>query len=172
MEMPSISAFDASVWCSDLSRKLKLIKLSWEGHMPFFTSMLTLKFCNSVTKQFYCYFWSFAQCKGEKMLVCFYPLPWWVKSLYYDRHTHTCLWSFWLQDKRAVITGMAWFSVRFSSVTQSCPTLCNPMNRSTSGLPVHHQLPEFTQTHIHWVSDVIQPSHPLSSPSPSAPNPS
>ena len=59
-------------------------------------------------------------------------------------------------------------SVQFSSVTQSRPTLCNPMNRSTPGLPVHHQLPEFTQTHVHWVSDAIQPSHPLSSPSPPA----
>ena len=58
------------------------------------------------------------------------------------------------------------------SVAQSCPTLCNPMNRSTPGLPVHHQLPEFTQTHVHQVSDAIQPSHPLSSPSPPAPNPS
>ena len=60
----------------------------------------------------------------------------------------------------------------FSSVAQSYPTLCDPMNRSTPGLPVHHQLPEFTQTHIHRVSDAIQPSHPLSSPSPPAPNPS
>ena len=58
------------------------------------------------------------------------------------------------------------------SVTQSCPTLCDPMNRSTPGLPVHHQLPEFTKTHVHRVSDAIQPSHPLSSPSPLAPNPS
>ena len=61
---------------------------------------------------------------------------------------------------------------QFSSVAQSCPTLCNPMNRSTPGLPVCHQLPEFTQTHIHRVGDAIQPSHPLSSPSPPAPNPS
>ena len=52
-------------------------------------------------------------------------------------------------------------SVQFSSVAQSCPTLCDPMNRSTPGLPVHHQLPEFTQTHIHQVCDAIQPSHPL-----------
>jgi len=59
-----------------------------------------------------------------------------------------------------------------SSVAQSCPTLCDPMNRSTPGLPVHHQLPEFTQTHVHRVSDAIQPSRPLSSPSPPAPNPS
>ena len=66
---------------------------------------------------------------------------------------------------------MSWCS-QFSSVTQSCPTLCNSMNRSMPGLPVHHQLPEFTETHVHWVSDAIQPSHPLSSPSPPAPNPS
>ena len=64
------------------------------------------------------------------------------------------------------------FSVQFSSVAQSCLTLCNPMNCSTPGLPVHHQLPEFTQTHVHRVIDAIQPSHPLSSPSPPAPNPS
>ena len=61
--------------------------------------------------------------------------------------------------------------VHFSPVAQSCLTLCNPMNRSTPGLPVHHKLLEFTQTHVHWVSDAIQPSHPLSSPSP-APSPS
>ena len=56
-------------------------------------------------------------------------------------------------------------SVVFSSVAQSCPILCDPMNHNMPGLPVHHQLPEFTQTHVHWVSDAIQPSHPLSSPS-------
>ena len=63
-------------------------------------------------------------------------------------------------------------SVQFSSVAQLCPTLCDPMYRSTPGLPVHHQLPEFTQTHIHQVRDAIQPSHPLSPPSPPAHNPS
>ena len=62
-------------------------------------------------------------------------------------------------------------SVQFSSVAQSCPTLCDSMNCSTPGLPVHHQLPEFTQNHFHQISDAIQPSHPLSSPSPPAPNP-
>ena len=61
-------------------------------------------------------------------------------------------------------------SIQFSSVAQSCPTLCDPMNHSTPGLPVHHQLPEFTQTLVHRVGDAIQPSHPLSSPSPPAPN--
>ena len=63
-------------------------------------------------------------------------------------------------------------SDQIRSVAQLCRTLCDPMNRSTPGLPVHHQLPEFTQTHVHRVSDAIQPSHPLSSPSPPAPNPS
>ena len=72
-----------------------------------------------------------------------------------------------LLTKRA-ITGI----VQFSSVAQSCPTLCDPMNCSTPGLPVHHQLPEFTQIHVHRVGDAIQPSHPLSSSSPPAPNPS
>ena len=62
-------------------------------------------------------------------------------------------------------------SVQFSSVTQSCPTLCDPMNCSTPGCPVHHQLPEFTHTHVHRVGDAIEPSHPLLSPSPPAPNP-
>ena len=78
----------------------------------------------------------------------------------------------------ATIIALSWFStyikhlVQFSSVAQSCLTLCHPMNHSTPGLPVHHQLPEFTQTHVHRVSDAIQPSHPLLSPSPPAPNPS
>ena len=63
-------------------------------------------------------------------------------------------------------------SVQFSSLTQLCLTLCTPMNRSTPGLPVHHCLPEFTQTHVHRVGGAIQPSHPLSSPSSPTPNPS
>ena len=62
-------------------------------------------------------------------------------------------------------------SVQFSSVAQSCLTLCDSMNRSTPGLSVHHQLLEFTQTHVHQVGDAIQPSHPLSSPFPPASNP-
>ena len=64
------------------------------------------------------------------------------------------------------------FSIQFSSVTQLCPTLCDPMNCSTPALPVNHQLLEFIQTHVHRVGDAIQPSHPLPSPSPPAPNPS
>ena len=66
---------------------------------------------------------------------------------------------------------LRWKNRLFSSVAQSCLTVWDPMNHSTPGLPVHHQLPEFTQIHVHRVSDAIQPSHPLSSPSPPAPNP-
>ena len=72
----------------------------------------------------------------------------------------------------SLFLGFSALSVQFSSVAQSCRTLCDLMNRSTPGLPVHHQLPEFTQTRVHPVSDAIQPSHPPSSPSPPAPNPS
>ena len=78
----------------------------------------------------------------------------------------------WQVDGETVETVADFIFSQFSSVTQSCPTLCNPMNRSTPGLPVHHQLLEFTQTHVHRVSDAIQPSHPLLSPSRPAPNPS
>ena len=85
------------------------------------------------------------------------------------------LWSMWLQRVRQDWSDWAHtytLSQSVSSVTQLCPTLCDPMNHSTPGLPVHHQLREFTQTHVHWVSDAIQPSHPLLSSSPPAPNPS
>ena len=75
-------------------------------------------------------------------------------------------------NKRKLIIKPQKIHAQFSSVAQSCLTLCDPMNRSTSGLPVHHQLPEFTQTHVHQVGDAIQPSHPLSSPSLPAPKPS
>ena len=75
--------------------------------------------------------------------------------------------------KRASLCWLQWLIlIQFRSVAQSCLTLCDPMNPSRPGLPVHHQLPEFTQTHVRRVSEAIQPSHPLSSPSPPAPNPS
>ena len=80
------------------------------------------------------------------------------------QHSHLYLYNF------AYLTWVGSDQIR--SVAQLCPTLCNPMNRSTPGLPVHHQLPEFTQTHIHRVSDAIQPSHSLSSSSTPVPNPS
>ena len=75
------------------------------------------------------------------------------------------------KDFRIYIGEQGWeMCFQFSSVTQSCPTLYDPMDCSTPGLPVHHQLLEFTQSHVHWISDTIQPSHPLSSPSPPALN--
>ena len=105
-----------------------------------------------------------------------------VILLHTHTHTHTEIhlyteWSYDVYniayaDYVLIIKVMYAHSVQFSSVAQSCPTLCDPMNRSTPGLPVHHQLPEFTQTHVHRVSGAIQPSHPLSSPSPPTPNPS
>ena len=125
----------------------------------------------------YCHFLNFL---GLFLLLSFLPkeaplafavnLFWWCWILL----TFACLESFWFlrEIRMRVLLGSIFLVVQFSSVTQSCPTLCDPMNRSTTGLPVHHQLPEFTQTHVHWVSDAIQPSHPLSSPSPPAPNPS
>ena len=70
----------------------------------------------------------------------------------------------------ALTTEFFHLSVQFTSVAQSCLTLCDPMNHSMPGFPVHHQLPESTQTHVHWVSNAIQPSHSLSSPSPLALN--
>ena len=75
-------------------------------------------------------------------------------------------------DKEDMVHIYTQWNIQFSSVAQSCPPLCNPMNRSMPGLPVHHQLPEFTQTHVHRFCDAIQPSHPLSSPFPPSPNPS
>ena len=85
-----------------------------------------------------------------------------------------CEWKlkYWVNIRSKETTSKISFNFckkfKFSSVTQSGPTLCDPMNRGTPGLPVHHQLPEFTQTHVHRVGDAIQPSHPLSSPSPPA----
>ena len=75
-------------------------------------------------------------------------------------------------DRWQMVGFLIFSSIQFSSLAQSCPTLCDPMNRTTPGLPVHHHLLEFTQTHVHRVCDAIQPSHPLLSPSPPAPKPS
>ena len=85
--------------------------------------------------------------------------------------TRVFTWYFFLfKSTKIFVLILSNHSVQFSSVAQSCPTLCDPMNRSTPGLPVHHQLPESTQTHVHRVNDAIQPSHLLSSPSPPALN--
>ena len=90
----------------------------------------------------------------------------WEFSVIFNTHTHTHNYTL------HAITIPIKIDNEFSSEAQSCPTLWDPMNCSTPGLPVHHQLPEFTQTHVHRVGDTIQPAHPLSSPSPPAPNPS
>ena len=96
---------------------------------------------------------------------------WLELGVFYDilavngRHKEEKIWNLTLVNKHSS-------PVQFSSVTQSCPTLCDPMNHSMPGLPVHHQLPKFTQTHVHRVGDAIQLSPLLSSPSPPAPNPS
>ena len=91
-----------------------------------------------------------------------------------DQNPHL-VWTKWdssfMLSKLGLLNLQAWLRyVQFSSVAQSCPTLCDPMECSTTDLPVHHQLPEFTQTYVCWVKDAIQPSHPLSSPSPPALN--
>ena len=99
---------------------------------------------------------------------------WWTVSVHF--HSVVCGYlSFQqrllkrLSSSHCLFSAPLW-KIQFSSVTQSCPTLCDPMNRSTSGLPVHHQLPESTHTHVHRVDNTIQPSHSLLSPSPPALN--
>ena len=112
--------------------------------------------------------WPLVTLKDLQLLVCFDP----------NWPSQAQLWRVWgTNEDNLISTSLMWSpiigsSVQFISVTQSCPTFCNPMNCSTPGLPVHHQLREFTQTHVHQVSDAIQPFHPLLSPSPPAPNPS
>ena len=102
------------------------------------------------------------------------------QKLFFSFHFAFLKFGYFMLESCAQLLNHVWLFVTsrtvcgppVSSVTQSCPTLCDPMNCSTPGLPVHYQLPEFTQTCVHWVGDAIQPSHPLSSPSPPAPDPS
>ena len=90
------------------------------------------------------------------------PLSWWCHpTILSSAVPFSCFQSF---PTSGSFPMSQFFAFSSSLVTQSCPTLCNPMNCSTPGLPVHHQLPESIQTHVHWVSDAVQPSHPLSSP--------
>ena len=111
---------------------------------------------------------------GGAHLMCFFFLLW-VLNLGLSA-SKVCTFSHYILQQPIYVLRVCMLnhfsSVQFSSVAQSCPTLCDPMNRSMPGLPVHHQLLEFTQTHVHRVCDAIQPSHPLSSPSPPASNPS
>ena len=113
--------------------------------------------------------WKLMMCKG---------VPRFILVITRDLILQTRQSYFTIYSQRKMLLGV-WSRARwcdrenqFSSVAQSRPTLCDPMNHSTPGLPVHHQLPEFTQTHAHRVSDAIQASHPLSPPSPPAPSPS
>ena len=101
-----------------------------------------------------------------------YPIPFWEGCSNLHPHQRYAWVVLPLQNTWFITFMLFLTSLQFSLVAQSCPTLCDPVNHSTPGLPVHHKLLEFTQTHIHRVSDAIQPSHPLSSPSPPAPNPS
>ena len=98
----------------------------------------------------------------------FFLLPWWNLNLPISLHWSD-IWILFLNLCNSD-TVYFWNMIPFSSVTQSCQTLCDSRDCSTLGFPVHHQLPESTQTHVHWVGDAIQPSRPLSSPSPPAPN--
>ena len=127
-----------------------------------------------------------ATCQWRRHKRCRFN-PWLVKILW-RRTQQPTLVSQWTEESRELHSveshrvkhdwsdlaqACTWeLSVQFSSLAQSCLTLCDPMDHSMPGLPVHHQLPEFTQTHVHWYGDAIQPSHPLSSPSPPAPKPS
>ena len=95
----------------------------------------------------------------------------WAQTSHYPLSTPLCPSTFTKNARQPVKNALSPSqrkAVQFSSVAQSCPTLCNPMGCRTPGLPVYHQLPEFAQTHAHQVDDAIQPSHPLSSPSPPA----
>ena len=102
----------------------------------------------------------------EKEKIGWWSLWWFTECLLCTSYWFKC---FVLLNSWNTMKHQLWHhyvNFQFSSVAQSCPTLCDPMNRSTPGLPVHYQLPESTQTHVHWVGDAIQPSHPLLSPSP------
>ena len=124
-------------------------------------------------------------CTADAVCICqprlpnHFPLPLATTSLFsilkvcfYCTDKFICVLDFMCKQYQHEFLPPISNQIQFSSVAQSCPTLCNPMNHSTPVLPVHHQLPGFTHTHVHRVSDAIQPSHSLSSTSPSAPNPS
>ena len=109
------------------------------------------------------------QIKDKVTIQVLYPPPLYSYCVYYMSYMKTAPETIIIF---ALSTHVYFKELQFSSVTQSCLTLCDPMNCSMPSLLVHHQLLEFTQTHVHRVSDATQPSHPLSSPSPPAPNPS
>ena len=127
----------------------------------------------TISKPFFFRRYLFSFCLQKNICTCTHFM--WSRACVYAQSL-SCVQLFCnLMDCSLPVSSLHGFipaSVQFSSVTQSYPTLCDPMNHSTPGFPVHHQLVEFTQTHVHRVSDAIQPSHPLPSPSPPATNPS
>ena len=130
-----------------------------------------------------CEFWylwgswkeSLMEMKGQ-LYICISTIKWqqkfWLKhhNLSKNKHIKYSKSASHTHTHTHTHTHIYMYIYQFSSVAQSCPTLCDPMNHSMPGLPVHHQLPESTQTHVHWVGDAIQPSLPLLSPSPPALN--
>ena len=123
------------------------------------------RFREHLRKRWNSLFWgemSYRYQLGLACLLCHLKFAFFVNFLF-SWSVHRCEWGIKVSHYYCVIVN---FPIhQFSSVAQSCPTLCDPMNHNMPGLPVHHQLPEFTQTHVHQVRDAIQPSHPLSSPS-------
>ena len=153
---PWTAACQVSLSITNSQSLLKLMLLSWWCHpfIPFSSSRLSFP------------------ASGSLQISEFFELKW-VTALTRRTFVGKIMSLLFNMPSRLVITFLPRSSsVQFSSVAQSCPTLCDPKNRSTPGLPFNHQLPEFTQTHAHRVGDAIQPSHPLLSPSPHAPNPS
>ena len=140
----------------------------WDGKLWFLVHSWVLASTFSVTTFWQMFLWLTPSSTGCPQIS---PSQWRLSQSPYWKlqlSNHLCSQFFLF----CFIFPIALQSVQFSWVAQSFPTLCDPMDCSTPGLPVHHQFPEFTQTHVHWVDDAIQPSHPLSSPSPPAPNPS
>ena len=140
----------------------------------FFFFIGSCKFYQVIVKKFEgwwnpLYLSDLTPCQYVCMALALHLVLSWPSTRWKTRALHSIAYLFFMIFKYQtdiLKNSFSFSSVQFNSVAQSCPTLCDPMNRSTPGLPVHHQLPEFTQTHVHWVSDAIQPSHPLSSPSP------
>ena len=132
-----------------------------------FQFLVFLALC-SWTSLYKGYKWTFARERGCMVLFKNYNHPYQITRIptsHLVKWVQEFKWNMGIFQQNYFFFHFEKCSVQFSSVAQSCPTLCDPMNHSTPGLPVHHQLPEFTQTHVHRVSDTIQPSHPLLLPS-------
>ena len=167
--MPSSSC--CFLTCMQVSQEAG--QVVWYSHLfqnfPQCVVIHTVKAFGIVNKAEIYVFWNsivFSMIQGMLAIWSLVLLPFLKPQLEHLELHGSCTAEAWLGEFWALL-----YSV-FSSVAQSCLTLCYPMNRNTAGLPVHHQLLEFTQTHVHQVSYAIQPSHPLLSPSPPAPNPS